>query len=82
MHMEGGGAAGKAEGTYKSHKTKTMVAVEVADEDVGELGEAAVDTPYLHLGAFGAVHQKHFTTQLHHLGGGVVASGGLGTAAT
>ena len=61
-------------------KTITVVAMQMGDEDTGNLGEMDMGTAQLHLCAFTAVYHAALVMNLHNLRGGMMTQGGQSTA--
>ena len=65
--MKGGSTSQETESGYHTDKSEAVVAMQMCDKDMTQLGKPHPTTAQLHLSTFGAVEHKHLLTHLHHL---------------
>ena len=78
--MQRNRAAHQSESADKANKPKTVVTVQVGNEDVTELVKRQSGTAQLDLRTFAAINHEELSPALHHLHRREMASSGQGTA--
>ena len=82
MDVQRGCASQQPEGGNQADKSEAMVAVQVGDEHMVEMGELEVGTAHLQLRAFATVNHVEFFAHVEHLRGGEMPRGGKRRTAT